>query len=106
MGPAGAYSAGVSYFTAVRLFSVFELCLFSALLTVAIAGWSESAELVLGWSHGVGWILLCVAVAVGCRRRVFPWPLLAATVSPLGPVGSTLGIELLSWRRRQAAPVG
>ena len=36
----------------------------------------------------------------GCRRRVFPWPLLAATVSPLGPVGSTAGIELLSWRRR------
>ena len=96
----------MSYFTAVRLFSAFELCLFAALLAVAIGGWSEDAELVLGWAHGVGWILLCVAVAVGCRRRVFPWPLLAASVSPLGPVGSTLGIELLSRRRRQAAPVG
>ena len=86
---------------------MFELCLFSALLTVAIAGWSESGEQVLGWSHGVGWILLCVAVAEGCRRRVFPWPLLAASVSPLGPVGSTLGIELLNWRRRRhAAPAG
>ena len=91
------------YFTAVRLFSLFELCLFTALLTVAVGGWSEDAELVLGWSHGVGWILLCVAVAVGCRRRVFPWPLLAATVSPLGPVGSTLGIEVLSRRRGTAA---
>lgn len=93
----------MGYFTAVRLFSLFELCLFSTLLVFAIGGWSEQAELVLGWSHGVGWILLCVAVAVGCRRRVFPWPLLAATVSPLGPVGSTLGIELLSRRRRTAA---
>ena len=93
----------MSYFTSVRLFSLFELCLFSALLTFAIGGWSEDAELVLGWSHGVGWILLCVAVAAGCRRRVFPWPLLAATVSPLGPVGSTLGIELLSRRRRATA---
>ena len=93
----------MGYFTAVRLFSLFELCLFSALLTFAIGGWSEDAELVLGWSHGVGWILLCVAVAAGCRRRVFPWPLLAATVSPLGPVGSTLGIELLSRRRRATA---
>jgi len=92
----------VGYFTAVRLFSLFELCLFSALMAFAIGGWSEHAALVLGWSHGVGWILLCVAVAVGCRRRVFPWPLLAATVSPLGPVGSTLGIELLSRRRRTA----
>ncbi len=93
----------MGYFTAVRLFSLFELCLFSGLVAFAIGGWSEHAELVLGWSHGVGWMLLCVAVAVGCRRRVFPWPLLAATVSPLGPVGSTLGIELLCRRRRAAA---
>lgn len=93
----------MTYFTVVRLFSLFELGLFSTLATFAIGGWSEDAELVLGWSHGVGWMLLCVAVAFGCRRRVFPWPLLAATVSPLGPVGSTLGIELLSRRRRRAA---
>jgi hypothetical protein len=93
----------VSYFTAVRLYSLFELGLFTALLVVAIGGMSEDAEVVLGWSHGVGWILLCVAVAVGCGRRVFPWPLLAATVSPLGPVGSTLGLELLSRRRRTAS---
>ena len=96
----------MSYFTAVRLYSLFELGLFTALLIVAIGGVSEDAEVVLGWSHGVGWILLCVAVAVGCSRRVFPWPLLAATVSPLGPVGSTIGLELLSRRRRRAAAAG
>ena len=96
----------MSYFTAVRLYSLFELGLFTALLVVAIGGVSEDAELVLGWSHGVGWILLCVAVAVGCSRRILPWPLLAATVSPLGPVGSTIGLELLSRRRRRAAAAG
>ncbi len=89
----------MTYFTGVRLFSLFELCLFATLLAVAIGGWSEDAEAVLGWSHGVGWILLCIAVAIGCRRKVFPWPLLAATVSPLGPVGSTAGLEYLSRRR-------
>ena len=86
----------MSYFSAVRAYSIFELCLFFALVTVAIGGWSEDAELVLGWSHGIGWILLCIAVAIGCRRRTFPWPLLAATVSPLGPVGSTVGLEYLA----------
>ena len=96
----------MSYFTTVRLYSLFELGLFTALLVVAIGGVSDDAELVLGWSHGVGWILLCIAVAVGCSRRVFPWPLLAATVSPLGPVGSTIGLELLSRRRRRAAAAG
>ncbi len=89
----------MSYFSAVRLFSLFELALFATLLVVVFAGLGEGAESVLGWSHGVGWILLCVAVAVGCSRRVFPWPLLAATVSPLGPVGSTLGLEYLNRRR-------
>ena len=96
----------MSYFTAVRLYSLFELGLFTSLLVVAIGGYSEDAEQVLGWLHGVGWILLCIAVAVGCSRKVFPWPLLAATVSPLGPVGSTLGLEYLSARRNRAVAEG
>ena len=94
------------YFSAVRLFSLFELALFTSLLVVAIGDLSEDAELVLGWSHGVGWILLCVAVAIGCHRRVFPWPLLAATVSPLGPLGSTAGIEYLARARNRTAGQG
>jgi hypothetical protein len=90
----------VSYFSAVRLYSLIELGLFAALLVVAIGGLGEDAEVVLGWSHGFGWIGLCLAVAFGCSRRLLPWPLLAATVSPLGPVGSTVGLEYLAQRRR------
>lgn len=92
----------MSYFQAVRLYSLAEVCVFTALLVVAIGNLSESAEQALGWTHGVGWILLCLLVAYGCKRRTFPWPLLAATVSPLGPVGSTAGIEYLARRRRVA----
>lgn len=88
----------MSYFTAVRLYSIAEVCVFASLLVVAIGGLGEDLERVLGWTHGVGWILLCLLVAYGCRRRIFPWPLLAATVSPLGPVGSTAGIEYLARR--------
>jgi hypothetical protein len=91
----------VSYFQAVRIYSIVEVCIFSALLVVAIGGLGESAERALGWTHGVGWIVLCLLVAHGCRRKVFPWALLAATVSPLGPVGSTAGIEYLARRRRR-----
>lgn len=89
----------MSYFQAVRLYSLAEVCVFAALLVVAIGGYGEGAEQVLGWTHGVGWILLCIAVAVGCRRGTFPWPLLAASVSPLGPVGSSAGLEYLARRR-------
>jgi hypothetical protein len=89
----------VSYFTAVRLYSLAEVCVFSALLVVAIGGLGENLERVLGWTHGFGWILLCLLVAHGCRRGTFPWALLAATVSPLGPIGSSAGIEYLARRR-------
>jgi hypothetical protein len=84
----------VSYFQAVRLYSAFEACVFSALLVVWIGGLGDRPQLVLGWCHGVGWLFLCAAVLVGCVRRVFPWPVLAATVSPFGPIGALVAIEL------------
>jgi hypothetical protein len=90
----------VSYFQAVRVYSAVEVCIFAALLTVAIGGLGESAETILGWTHGIGWIILCLLVANGARRHIFPWPLLAATVSPLGPVGSTAGLEYLARGKR------
>jgi uncharacterized membrane protein len=94
----------VSYFQGVRLYSHTEVCVFAALLVTAIGDLGEDAEQVLGWTHGIGWILLCLLVANGARRGVFPWPLLAATVSPLGPVGSSAGIEYLA-RRQSLLPV-
>lgn len=92
----------MSYFQAVRLYSALEACVFSALLVVWIGGLGDRPQLVLGWCHGIGWLVLCAAVLVGCLRRVFPWPVLAATVSPLGPIGALIGIELAARRRRVA----
>ncbi len=92
----------MSYFQAVRVYSLVEVCIFAALLVTAIGGLGEDAELILGWTHGIGWIVLCLLVAYGAKRGTFPWPLLAATVSPLGPIGCTAGIEYLARRRRVA----
>jgi hypothetical protein len=89
----------VSYFQAVRLYSAIEVCIFAALLLTAIFGLGENAELILGWTHGFGWIILCLLVAHGARRGTFPWWLLAATVSPLGPIGCSVGIEYLARHR-------
>ncbi|HEY2600798.1 MAG TPA: hypothetical protein VGI67_04510 [Thermoleophilaceae bacterium] len=93
----------MSYFSKVRLYSAFESLIFIALLVSWIGGMSAHTQLVLGWIHGVGWTILCIAVAVGCRRGVFPWVLLAATVSPIGPLGSSIGIEILH-RQRMSSP--
>jgi hypothetical protein len=92
----------MSYFQAVRLYSALEVVVFTTLLVVWIGGLGEDAELVLGWTHGIGWIFLCVLVYVGCARRDFPWPVLAATVSPFGPIGSSVAIEVVRRRRRVA----
>lgn len=89
----------LSYFQFVRIYSAFECLLFTSLLVVWIGELSASAKTVLGWTHGFGWILLCLLVLYGWVRRIFPGPLLAATVSPLGPLGSTIGFEVLRLRR-------
>jgi hypothetical protein len=94
----------MSYFQAVRLYSAAELTVFSALVVVWVGGLGDHAKEILGWCHGFGWIGLCIAIFVGCRRGVFPWPVLAAAVSPLGPLGSTIAIEITA--RRQPAAKG
>src|SRR4051812_8295196 len=86
----------MSYFQAVRLYSLVEVCIFTGLIVTAVGGFSEQAETVLGGTHGFGWIFLCLLVARGGAKGVFPWWLLGATVSPLGPVGCTAGIEYLA----------
>ena len=91
-------------FRAVRLLSGVESALFLALLVVSLGRIDEGAEFVLGLTHGIGVIVLCVLIWWGCVRRVFPWPLLAAAVSPLGPIAAAAGIEYL--RRRRLASRG
>ena len=90
----------LSYFQGVRLYSALEATVFAALLVVAIGDVDDGAKQVLGWVHGFGWIALSILVFWGWVRRIFPGPLLAATVSPLGPVGCTIGFEILIRRRR------
>ena len=82
------------YFKAVRIYATIEAAIFTSLLVVWIGGLSDHAKEVLGWVHGFGWIILCILVARGCVMRVFRWEVFAATVSPLGPIGATIGIEL------------
>ena len=90
----------MSYFRAVRIYSAIELVLFTALVVVWVGGFDEQLKQTLGWMHGIGWIALCIAIAYGCVRNVFSWPVLAAAVSPLGPLGSTIAIEIEAYRRR------
>jgi hypothetical protein len=82
----------------VKVASWFELCLFSTLLFFWIAPGYRSETALFGLLHGVGYLGLCALILWAIVRREAPWPLLAATLTPLGPLGSVIGIELIERR--------
>jgi hypothetical protein len=79
----------------VKIASWIELCLFGALLFFWIAPGYEDQTALFGLLHGVGYLGLCALVFLALIRREAPWPLFAATLTPLGPVGTVVGIELI-----------
>ena len=93
----------MSLFQSVRLFSAAESVVFTALLAVWLSGGDDHATFVLGLTHGLGFIALCLLMYVACLRRALPWPVLATAVL-LTPLGSTIHIELLRRRRLASAP--
>ena len=59
--------------------------------------------------HGLGFVALCALIWAAVLRREAPYPLLAATLTPVGPVGSVIGISLIerrNWGIDTEAPRG
>ena len=86
----------------VKRASFVELAIFMGLLVVWIAPGLEEPTFLFGMAHGMGYIALCVLLWVAILRREAPFWLFAATLTPVGPVGSVLGIEWIE--RRGAGP--
>ena len=82
-------------FKVVKVVSWVELVLFAALLVVWLAPGMDHLTFIFGLSHGLGFCLLAGLVLIACLVREAPYPLLAATMTPFGPVGSVIGIELI-----------
>jgi hypothetical protein len=85
-------------FTWVKRISWVELVVFAALLVFWVLPGFEIETMVFGWAHGLGFIVLCVVLWIACVRREAPYTLLAATLTPVGPLGSVIGIELIERR--------
>jgi len=82
-------------FVWVKRFSWLELAVFAGLLVFWLAPGFETETMVFGWAHGLGFIALCIVIWIAAVRREAPYTLLAATLTPVGPVGSVIGIELI-----------
>ena len=82
-------------FVWVKRVSWIELAVFAGLLFFWLMPGFETETMVFGWAHGLGFIALCILIWIACIRKEAPYTLLAATVTPAGPVGSVIGIELI-----------
>ena len=86
------------FFPWVKRASYVELALFAALLVVWIAPGLEEETFIFGLSHGIGFIVLALLVWIAVLRHEAPYTLLAATLTPAGPVGSVIAIAWLEHR--------
>jgi len=82
-------------FVWVKRLSWVELAIFAGLLLFWLLPGLETETMVFGWAHGLGFIALCVLIWIACISKEAPYTLLAATLTPVGPVGSVIGIELI-----------
>jgi hypothetical protein len=88
-------------FAWVKRASWLELGLFCALLVFWVLPGFEHETFIFGLAHGIGFIVLCVLIWIAVLRREAPYGLLAATLTPAGPVGSVIGI---AWIERHRPP--
>lgn len=92
-------------FAWVKRVSFAELAIFAGLLIVWAIPGMEQATFVFGLAHGIGYVALCLLLWVAILRREAPFWLFAATLTPVGPVGSVIGIEWIERRdRRLSSP--
>lgn len=85
----------------VKRTSLIELAIFGGLLVVWLAPGLEQATFVFGMAHGIGFILLCILIWIAVMRREVPFWLLASALTPVGPVGSSIGVECIERRERR-----
>jgi hypothetical protein len=82
----------------VRRASWAESAIFALLVAFWLLPGFESETTAFGWAHGIGYLALLFLIFVAVIRHEVPFWLLAATFTPLGPVGSVVGTAYLDRR--------
>jgi hypothetical protein len=84
----------------VKRISWLELAIFAGLIFVWLLPGLDRATFIFGLTHGIGYIVLCILIWIAILRHEAPYTLLAATLTPVGPLGSVIAIELIERRHR------
>jgi hypothetical protein len=87
-------------FERLKWTSFFHSVVYLGLLVTAIAGWA-GPTLVLGWTHGILWILMSLASIAAVRLHVIPLRV-AVAVAVIGGIGPFVGsFEFVREQRRR-----
>ena len=92
----------MSAFTALKYGSFTHSAVYTALL---IASFTGGETLLLGWIHGVGWIVMSIACLVAARVGVIPIRVAVAVVV-LGGIGPFFGSIMFIREQRSRERVG
>ena len=85
----------------VKLVSWLELAIFAVLLVVWLLPGFDHETFIFGLTHGIGYIALCLLIWIAILRHEAPYTLLAATLTPVGPVGSVIAIHYIESKERE-----
>ncbi|HET8757861.1 MAG TPA: hypothetical protein VFM58_17710 [Solirubrobacteraceae bacterium] len=92
-------------FTRLKYLSFFLSAVYLALLIMWLGHGNEDVKYVLGWTHGIGWIVSSTLCIIAARLRVIPlWlAVMVAVVGGIGPFAGSIGFIV---HERRAAPAG
>ena len=86
-------------FRTLKYLSFTHSAIYTALLVAAVAEWDD-VKYVLGWTHGIGWIVMSLLCVDAVRRRVLPlWlGVMVAVVGGVGPFAGSAGFVIAERR--------
>jgi hypothetical protein len=91
-------------FGRLKVLSFTHSAIYTALLVVWLVPGLHTAEMVFGFAHGIGWIVMCVLSLEALRRHVIDLRL-AVAISVIGAVGPFVGsYEFVRQSRRRRLP--
>ncbi len=84
----------------VKRASWLELAIFTLLLIFWLLPGFDRETFIFGLTHGIGYIALCILIWIAVLRHEAPYTLLDATLTPVGPLGSVIAVEVIERKRR------
>ncbi len=80
-------------FNTLKYLSFAHSGIYTALLVVWIVPGLHGAEYVLGWCHGIGWIVMSLLAIAAVRARTIPlWlGVMVAVIGGVGPFAGSIG---------------